>query len=282
MVSDDRIAMLFLILSMLLHLALLLPLPLWPLDKAPLREEQQQVKYVVRIPQSARTSTPMTVPPISEPLPRSKTSPEAAVAPRTAQTLERSPLRQEPTTSPLLSSLPIKVVDPDRADRPLPRQPLTPKPQATTVQRQKVPALPQVAQTPVKPRSEEMVKHLMPRQPSTHGHEAVTLQPPVTAAEELHPLAVYLAEVRAAIERHKRYPATARRAGMSGHVVLQFVILADGRVLDPRVVENGGNAAFATAALESLRRAGQMPSFPDTLEQERLMVQVPIAYRLME
>ena len=43
-----------------------------------------------------------------------------------------------------------------------------------------------------------------------------------------------------------------------------------------------GPMAFGSEALESLRRAGQMPPFPDTMPQERLVVQVPIAYRLME
>jgi protein TonB len=282
MANDDRVATLFLILSMLLHLALLLPLPALQLHKVPQSEEQPRATYIVRMPQSARTPTPIASPSMPEPLPRSETPPVAAVEPRTAQLFERSQLRPEATPAPQLSSPPIKVVDPDRADRPLPRRPTTLKPHTTPMRHQKIPPLPQVAQTSVKPIREEAVKRPMPRQPSTLGQEAVMPRPPVRAAEELNPLTAYLAEIRAAIERHKRYPAVARRAGMAGHVVLQFILLADGRVIDPRVVENEGHTAFATAALESLRRAGQMPPFPDTLEQERLMVQVPIAYRLME
>lgn len=135
---------------------------------------------------------------------------------------------------------------------------------------------------PVKPINEETVKLPLPHQPSTPGQQALTPQPPVNAAAAHDALAAYLAEIRAAIERQKRYPAAARRAGMTGHVVLQFVILADGRVMDPRVIENEGHTTFAAAALGSLRRAGQMPPFPDAMPQRRLMVQVPIAYRLME
>jgi protein TonB len=106
--------------------------------------------------------------------------------------------------------------------------------------------------------------------------------PQARAPGEPDPLATYLAEVRAAIERHKRYPAAARRAGMTGQVVLQFVILADGRVIDASVAKSHGHAAFSSATLESLRRAGQMPPFPEAIQQERLVVQVPIAFKLTE
>jgi protein TonB len=106
--------------------------------------------------------------------------------------------------------------------------------------------------------------------------------PQAPALGEPDPLATYLAQVRAAIERHKRYPSAARRAGMTGHVVLRFVILADGRVIDPSVAESNGHAGFSRAALESLHRAGQMPPFPETIQQERLVVQVPIAFTLTE
>jgi TonB family protein len=70
--------------------------------------------------------------------------------------------------------------------------------------------------------------------------------------------------------------------GMTGQVVLQFVILADGRVIDPSIAESHGHVAFSSAALESLRRAGQMPPFPQTIQRERLVVQVPMAFKLTE
>ena len=53
-------------------------------------------------------------------------------------------------------------------------------------------------------------------------------------------------------------------------------------MIDPSVAESRGHAAFSRAALESLRRAGQMPPFPETIRQERLVVQVPIAFTLRE
>jgi protein TonB len=177
---------------------------------------------------------------------------------------------------------PVTFVEPERADRPAPRQPTPFRSQAPTVRRQTLPSLPRVAPRPVPPAESEALSQPVPRQPSGRWQEAMRPSPQAPAPGEPDPLATYLAQVRAAIERHKHYPSAALRTGMTGRVVLRFVILADGRVTDPSVAESDGHAAFSRAALESLRRAGTMPPFPETIRQERLVVQVPIAFTLRE
>jgi protein TonB len=149
------------------------------------------------------------------------------------------------------------------------------------VRRQKLPQIPEVARAPVTPAEVETSHRPVPRQPSGEWQQAPA-PPQATAPGPEEPLAAYLAEVRAAIERHKYYPSSAQRVGVTGQVVLQFVILPDGRVSDPRILERNGHGALGSAALDALRRASPLPPFPETLTQERLLVKVPISYKLSE
>jgi protein TonB len=282
MARDDRVATLFFVLSVLLHLGLLVPLPFLQPREIPPTEEPPRAKYVVRLPQPARAMTPISLPPTARPQPQPKPTTIAPAHPRTPQPLEAPQPRQERTQVPDTALPPVTLVEPERADRPAARQPTPLTSQATTVRRRKLPSLPQVAPRPVQPVEPEPVSRPVPRQPSSRWQEAMRPPPQAPAPGDPDPLATYLAEVRAAIERHKRYPSIALRMGMTGQVVLQFVILADGRVIDPSVAESNGHAAFSSAALESLRRAGTMPPFPETIQQERLVVQVPMAFTLTE
>jgi periplasmic protein TonB len=281
MARDDRVATLFLLLSVLLHLGLLVPLPVLQPRERPPQEEQPRARYVVRLPQPARPMTPTAPPPTARPQPGPEATTVAPAQPRLPHPIEAPQPRQERTPVPDTAPPPVTVVEPERADRPAARQPTPLTSQAPTVRRQKLPSLPRVALRPVPPVEPESLGRPVPRQPSSRWQEA-TKPPQAPAPGEPDPLATYLAQVRAAIERHKQYPSAALRTGMTGQVVLRFVILADGRVTDPSIAESDGHAAFSRAALESLRRAGTMPPFPDTIRQERLVVQVPIAFTLTE
>jgi protein TonB len=282
MARDDRVATLFFVLSVLLHLGILVPLAFLQLREMPPTEEPPRARYVVRLPEPTRALTPTSPPATTRPQPRPEPTTVAPAQPRLLQPLEDPQPRQERTPVPDTAPPPVTVVEPERADRPAARQPTPLTSQAPTVRRQKLPSLPRATPRAVPPAESEPVNQPVPRQPSSRWQEAMRPPPQAPAPGEPDPLATYLAQVRAAIERHKHYPSAARRAGMTGHVVLRFVILADGRVIDPSVAESNGHAGFSRAALESLRRAGQMPPFPETIQQERLVVQVPIAFTLTE
>lgn len=280
MASDERAAKVFLLISMLLHLILLVPLPfLQQQDKSPEPETKLRVRYVVRMPQPSPTPTSAK---LTKPQPRAETSPMAAtVRPRTPQPLEPPQSHPKPMATPSLPLPQRQAIEPERFERRLPHQAANFKPQVSAARRQKPPTVPQAVPAPAIPPAEP-VDQPRPRQPTTSWQQVKAPQPSSGSPGEDDPLANYLAVVRAAIDRHKRYPAEARRAGITGSIVLQFVILPDGQVIEPSIAESNGYRALGTAALESLRRASPMPPFPPEVDRDRLVVRVPMTYTLNE
>lgn len=111
---------------------------------------------------------------------------------------------------------------------------------------------------------------------------ATTGQGPVTAASGSSrgisgagPPAGDFAWVRDAIQRAIAYPATARKMGWEGKVVVSFQLLSDGSVRDVRVVQGSGYAALDRGAIEAVRNAS--PFLRSPVEAE---VITPVVYRL--
>lgn len=113
---------------------------------------------------------------------------------------------------------------------------------------------------------------------------AATGQGPVTAAPgSSHgtpaagpgPPAADFAWIRDAIQGAIAYPATARRKGWEGEVVVSFRILPDGSVRDVRIVQGSGHAALDRGAVDAVRNASPFPRF--TVEAK---VITPVVYRL--
>lgn len=89
----------------------------------------------------------------------------------------------------------------------------------------------------------------------------------------------YLGFVFQSMEGLKRYPSIATQSGLGGRVVLRFTVRWDGEVIDPQITEISGHESFGDAALQTLRRIGQLPPFPDEIRRHELLVEVPITYR---
>ena len=84
-----------------------------------------------------------------------------------------------------------------------------------------------------------------------------------------------LAAVRERIVRSLSYPPRARKMGWEGRVVVGFVLLADGRVRDLRVLSSSGHEALDEAALAAVRRAAPYP--PPGRDR---LVRTPVSFRL--
>jgi protein TonB len=81
--------------------------------------------------------------------------------------------------------------------------------------------------------------------------------------------------IRDAIQHAIAYPATARRRGWEGKVVVAFHLLSDGSVRDVRVVQGSGHAALDRGAIDAVRNASPFPRSPVEAE-----VITPVVYRL--
>ena len=81
--------------------------------------------------------------------------------------------------------------------------------------------------------------------------------------------------IRDAIQHAIAYPATARRMGWEGKVVVAFQLLPDGSVRDVRVVQGSGRDSLDRGAIDAVRNASPFPRSPVEAE-----VITPVVYRL--
>lgn len=120
-------------------------------------------------------------------------------------------------------------------------------------------------------------------QDGSPGSTPSTSQPTSAAAKSAftgQPDGDYLAAVRAWLEQHKEYPRPARMRRQEGTVLLRFVMDRNGLVLSSSIEQSSGHALLDQAVEDLLRRAEPLPPFPDTRQQARLEVVVPITFSL--
>lgn len=84
----------------------------------------------------------------------------------------------------------------------------------------------------------------------------------------------------ARLERYKRYPYHAKFERQQGTVKLRLVINRAGRLLRADVVSSSGFPLLDQEALELLNRAEPLPSPPDDVPGEQLVLVVPIRFAL--
>lgn len=294
MIGDKRITLLTFFAAAFLHLVILVLASYtpWRLPELEPPKLPIQTRYVVRFRQPAPTVVPTPVPdrpeamqPIDPVLPH--------VQPRTREPVPiPQPVRiQEQSTRPTA----IEVRRPKPLDPVAQPKPIAPrKPSAVKIPRKRpkrvVTPKPVVPKQPVRkapaPTTPTVVtpKPARPREPVVSKRPAPpTARPTQTVAPATQDLQRrYLAMVSAALQRHKRYPRTARRRGLSGKVVLTFVVLPDGQVTDARIADSTGHTILNNAALRALRRATPLPPFPSALKRPSLRVTIPILYELTE
>lgn len=109
------------------------------------------------------------------------------------------------------------------------------------------------------------------------GGEALALGVPgdVAAAE----YRTYYDGIRRHIRDALRYPASARRQGLSGTVELELEVRPSGTVGAVTVVRSSSHRALDDAALEAVRGLPRMP-FPPGLRPRTLRVRIPVDFEL--
>ncbi|HSH44122.1 MAG TPA: TonB family protein [Arenicellales bacterium] len=91
----------------------------------------------------------------------------------------------------------------------------------------------------------------------------------------------YLAQLRAWLERHKRYPRRARLRRLEGTAMLHFVIDREGRVLEYSIRESSGHEVLDRAVAAMIERAQPLPGMPSDMSHERLALLLPVQFFLM-
>jgi TonB family protein len=84
----------------------------------------------------------------------------------------------------------------------------------------------------------------------------------------------------ASIQENLRYPELARKAGIEGRVIVQFVVDEEGRVVDPEIVRGVGSG-LDTAALEAVRTAAFKPGMQRGVPV-RVKMSLPVTFILTE
>ena len=312
MTADEPLPLRFLVVSILAHGALALGLT-WVYPDEPPAPIKRPARYVMHFRPPRPPIQPALAPPPPQPArPVEPIKPQPLVEATAPKRIEPPPSPPAPIQSTSRALIPTKsptappaqVESPPRL-RPMKKHSLKRKPPPAKPKR------PRVAKTQPKPRPQSTPKRLPAPQPAppvqpkppTRAAPPTPVVKPVpqrapepstaptppliaglepTSSTSAKALQDYLALVSSTFERYKRYPMSARQRGLTGRLVLQFVILQDGQVITPKIIKRTGHRSFSRAALRALRRAGTMPPFPPSIQKKKLMVKMPIAYTLVE
>ncbi|MBY0338389.1 MAG: TonB family protein, partial [Acetobacteraceae bacterium] len=104
---------------------------------------------------------------------------------------------------------------------------------------------------------------------------------PATAAPRpAAPPPSYVAQLLAALERHKSYPAEACQRRAEGTALLRFRLRRDGTVIAFRVERSSGDALLDGAVVTMIERASPFPPLPPELPGEAIELTVPVRFAL--
>lgn len=83
-------------------------------------------------------------------------------------------------------------------------------------------------------------------------------------------------KIKSAIDRKSKYPTMARKRGLEGEVIVEFIIHKDGKVSNIRVIKANQYELFNTAAVNAIKKArSDFPTLSSTTK-----IELPIKYEL--
>lgn len=207
-------------------------------------------------------------PALVEKPPESTPAPARQSMPKTPVTNKKPP----PKTKQVKQHVQKKNVPPP-AKRPSPAKKKKSRPQKQTkVSQPATPIIsePATATNPPAITSKEQLPH--------PDFPAATPLPP-SQTERQADIELAIQEVAAAVERHKKYPKAARRAGYGGQVKLRIHISAAGRVTNCSINKSSGRKRLDKAALDAANSLiGQ--DIVSVILKEELVVTVPVRFFL--
>jgi protein TonB len=184
-----------------------------------------------------------------------------------------------PKKQPEPIHLTLQDVPPPAPEPEQPPPPPPPKPLPTPPKPVPQPNLPHVAPAPipspvvVPPPTPEPPKPVAPVEPPPPPPKPVPAPAPVPtpapAPRVSNPQAegAYQSKARSQIDRNKRYPDEAQRLGMSGAVLVRYVIGRDGHLIRAEVEQSSGYPLLDKAALQAVKNTRFDPMPPDAWVQ---------------
>lgn len=171
------------------------------------------------------------------------------------------------------------------AQAPKPRAVTEPKPRPEEMSllkeltKRKTEALKKALEETEAPPSQAEAKASAPAQAPVAAQEASSIGGGGTGAE-FTARDRYLAEVRALMERQKRYPTRAKMMRQEGRVEIAFTVSASGAISDIELVKPSPNSALNQATLEILSKIARFKPIPSELRLSSLRLTVPVEYHL--
>lgn len=190
-----------------------------------------------------------------------------------------------------LQSAPPSAPAPERtqAQRPVPPPVMPQRP--ARVERAPIPGVPPAPTFRAEPAGEG-VAPAQPAAPTGGGEPAPrSAESPATTAlqqefEARGPSQSGLRQYRLALaseaRRFRRYPESARRAGLAGTVEVRVTVDAGGASRQAELSRSSGHTALDAAALDMLRQAAVHAALPESLRGQRFVVQLPVVFEVEE
>ncbi len=94
------------------------------------------------------------------------------------------------------------------------------------------------------------------------------------------PIDGYVRLVQETILESVAYPMEARRANLSGSVVLSLHLMSNGQLVNVVVNESSGHQLLDKAAVFTVKRRAPYPAFPKNLILKEIWIEIPINYQL--
>lgn len=198
-------------------------------------------------------SVDLPVPELPELTPPEPAPPEPVV--------ELPPPELPPPPELVVPEPPLPEAPPDAAVLPRPRAKPTPPPRQLTRPDVAAPEIvpPDAAPTPVAPATAPAPPQAEPAAAAPPSYQGLLLR---------H------------LERHKRYPRSARLRREEGIAQLRFTMDRAGNVLGFRLVSSSGHESLDAEVTAMLERAAPLPPLPAEMPQARLELIVPVAFEL--
>lgn len=114
------------------------------------------------------------------------------------------------------------------------------------------------------------------------GNNTPILDKPVinVADDNGEALRQFLTLIRKKIESRKKYPMSARNAGIEGRSEVKITILKDGQLEKVEIIDSSGSEILDNAALESVREANPFPPIPSNLGRDKIEMSVYLTFKI--